>query len=124
MATEIPLTGTPRKASAPRRTGPRRLLRSALFWRMMSGAAIAFLALLLIALLSAVVLSRVVEQSTQMQRTYTGAERVARFATHVHSTYLTLNLLSSPTYDPRFYSILQQDLHSAAVSLNTVTVPE
>jgi methyl-accepting chemotaxis protein len=118
MATEIPVTPAP--SARPRW----RLLRSALFWRMMSGAAIAFGALLLIALLSASVLSRLVAQSTEMQRTFTGAERAARFANQVHSTYLTLNLLLSPNYEPRFYSILQQDLHSAAVSLDTVTVPE
>ena len=123
MATEIPLTNPPPQAPVAR-GGRRRLLRSGLFWRMMSGATIAFLALLLTALLSAVVLSQLVTQSAQMQRTFTGAERVARFANQVHSMYLTLNLLLSPNYEPRFYAILQQDLHSAAVSLRTVTVPE
>jgi methyl-accepting chemotaxis protein len=123
MATEIPLTNPPPQAPVAR-GGRRRLLRSGLFWRMMSGATIAFLALLLTALLSAVVLSQLVTQSAQMQRTFTGTERVARFANQVHSMYLTLNLLLSPNYEPRFYAILQQDLHSAAVSLRTVTVPE
>src|SRR5689334_15407998 len=107
MATEISLTNTPPQAPPAGRGARRRLLRSGLFWRMMSGAAIAFLALLLIALLSAGVLSRLVAQSTEMQRTYTGAERVARFANQVHSMYLTLNLLLSPNYEPRFYAILQ-----------------
>jgi methyl-accepting chemotaxis protein len=124
MATEIPLTNAPPPPPAAHHSGPRRLWRSGLFWRMMSGAAIAFLALLVVALLSAGVLSRLVAQSTAMQRTYSGAERVARFANQVHSTYLTLNLLLSPSYEPRFYSILQQDLHSAAVSLRTIAVPE
>ena len=122
MATEIPLTNPPPQAPVAR-GGRRRLLRSGLFWRMMSGALIAFLMALLTAGLSLWVISYLVQETDQMRTAANSAADVQRLSTALDNSFATLEMLSDATYQQRFYQMQRESTLDARRNLGHTQVP-
>ena len=99
------------------------LARSGLFWRMMGGALIAFIALLLTAGLSLVVINSLVAQTRLMVTTGQSADQVMRFADSMDTAYDALNLLNNPNYQARFYVIAHQNVEQARQGIRESDAP-
>src|SRR4051794_36374653 len=96
---------------------PRRAWRSGLFWRMMSGALIAFAALLITAGLSLRVINGLVTESDRMHHTFDTAARVKRFAVSLNGAYNALNTLRRPNYQPYYYADEHAEMLAALADL-------
>ena len=109
---------------APRaRSARRSLWRSGMFWRMMRGPLVAFVAMLATAALSIMVVRSLVQETNSVQQTFQASEKVSRFSGSLDRAYDTLNLLIFPNYQSRFYVIVHQALDEDRFALNSLTVP-
>jgi len=93
--------------------------RSGLFWRMMSGALVAFLAMILAAALSLGIISWLVQQTSEMHTMVETADRVQRFATGITSANRALQLLTATNYNPRVYTMERDSLTPIRADLGT-----
>ncbi|HUS13563.1 MAG TPA: methyl-accepting chemotaxis protein [Chloroflexia bacterium] len=97
---------TSTRASGVSNSGPAtgNTWRSSLFWRMMSGALVAFLTMLLTAGLSIGIIGWLVRQTNEMHTVFSTADRLQRFSTGVTGLNRALELLAATKYNPRFYT--------------------
>ncbi|HEX6606412.1 MAG TPA: hypothetical protein VF276_05785, partial [Chloroflexia bacterium] len=100
-----------------------RFVRSGLFWRMMSGALIAFVMALVTAGLSLWVISYLVQETDQMRAAATSAGDVQRLSTALESSYATLDLMSDAGYQQRFYQVQHDNAMAARTALGRTQVP-
>lgn len=100
----------PEKASRP-------LWQSGLFWRLLSGIVISGFATLLTAGLSLQVIESLVAATHNVQTAASNADRVAQFAVGLDYTYAALNLITTPDYQPRYYTLERQRLDAPVVEL-------
>jgi methyl-accepting chemotaxis protein len=100
-----------------------RFARSGLFWRMMSGALIAFVMALVTAGLSLWVISYLVQETDQMRTAAASAADVQRLSTALGSSYATLELLPDAGYQQRFYQLQHDNAMSARLTLSRTQVP-
>lgn len=105
------------------RSARRSLWRSGMFWRMMRGPLVAFVAMLATAALSIMVVRSLVQETNSVQQTFQASEKVSRFSGSLDRAYDTLNLLIFPNYQSRFYVIVHQALDEDRFALNSLSVP-